>query len=48
MVEHMNALGNRLSYNAVKLILIRNYDGGRECCMHDPYGMLWHFGELYE
>jgi len=33
-------------YNGVKLTPIREYDWGRECFMHDPSGILWHFGEF--
>jgi hypothetical protein len=33
-------------YQGVKLTPIRNYDWGRECFMHDPSGILWHFGEF--
>lgn len=35
-------------YEGVKLTPIRNYDWGRECFMHDPSGVLWHFGEFYK
>lgn len=33
-------------YKNVKLTPIRNHDWGRECFMHDPSGILWHFGEF--
>lgn len=33
-------------YEKVKLTAIRQYDWGRECFMHDPSGILWHFGEF--
>lgn len=33
-------------YEGVKLTPIRIYDWGRECFMHDPSGILWHFGEF--
>lgn len=33
-------------YENVKLTPIRNYDWGRECFLHDPSGILWHFGEF--
>jgi len=35
-------------YKNVRLTPIREYDWGRECYMHDPSGILWHFGELYK
>lgn len=33
-------------YNGVKLTPIRTEDWGRECFVHDPSGVLWHFGEF--
>ena len=33
-------------YEGVKLTPIREYDWGRECFLHDPSGILWHFGEF--
>ncbi|MCZ4225557.1 VOC family protein [Pedobacter rhodius] len=33
-------------YKNVKLTPIRNEDWGRECFLHDPSGILWHFGEF--
>ena len=33
-------------YQGVKVTPIRNYDWGRECFLHDPSGVLWHFGEF--
>ena len=33
-------------YKKVRLTSIKNYDWGRECFMHDPSGVLWHFGEF--
>lgn len=33
-------------YEGVKLTPIRNLSWGRECFMHDPSGILWHFGEF--
>ena len=34
-------------YEGVKLTPIREYDWGRECFLHDPSGILWHFGEFF-
>ncbi|GGE60996.1 hypothetical protein EV200_10553 [Pedobacter psychrotolerans] len=31
-------------YETVKLSSIRNEDWGSECFLHDPSGILWHFG----
>jgi len=33
-------------YEGVRLTPIRTYDWGRECFVHDPSGILWHFGEF--
>jgi hypothetical protein len=35
-------------YENVKLTPIRNDYWGRECFLHDPSGILWHFGEFKE
>ncbi len=40
------ALDLATKYKGVKLTPIRKYDWGRECFMHDPSGILWHFGEF--
>jgi catechol 2,3-dioxygenase-like lactoylglutathione lyase family enzyme len=33
-------------YEGVRVTPIQNYDWGRECFVHDPSGILWHFGEF--
>jgi hypothetical protein len=33
-------------YEKVKLTPIREESWGRECFLHDPSGVLWHFGEF--
>jgi len=35
-------------FKTVKLTPIREEDWGRECFLHDPSGVLWHFGEFNE
>ncbi len=54
-VEDVNNYWNRLlaldltaKYKSVKLTPVREYDWGRECFLHDPSGILWHFGEFYK
>ena len=42
------ALNLTAKYNRVKLTPIRELDWGKECFMHDPSGILWHFGEFYK
>ena len=34
-------------YEGVKLVPIQVNDWGRECFLHDPSGILWHFGEFF-
>jgi hypothetical protein len=33
-------------YEHVRVTPIKEYDWGRECFVHDPSGILWHFGEF--
>jgi len=33
-------------YKRVKLTPVRRFDWGKECYVHDPSGILWHFGEF--
>ncbi|MFT5167899.1 MAG: hypothetical protein ACI8P3_003137 [Saprospiraceae bacterium] len=33
-------------YKNVKLSPIKSFDWGRECFLHDPSGVLWHFGQF--
>jgi len=40
------ALDLTTKYKSVKLTTVREYDWGRECYLHDPSGILWHFGEF--
>lgn len=41
------ALDLPAKYQGVKLTPIRDDHWGRECFLHDPSGVLWHFGEFY-
>jgi len=38
------ALNLEKKFSGVKLTEIRNDSWGRECFLHDPSGILWHFG----
>jgi hypothetical protein len=40
------ALDLTSKYPGVKLTPVQNYDWGRECFLHDPSGILWHFGQF--
>ncbi|WP_284653566.1 glyoxalase [Flavobacterium terrisoli] len=33
-------------YEGARVTPIRNLDWGSECFLHDPSGILWHFGEF--
>ncbi len=46
--KELLALNLTNKYKNVKLIPIREQDWGRECFLHDPSGILWHFGEFYK
>ncbi|KQR94702.1 glyoxalase [Chryseobacterium sp. Leaf180] len=36
-----------LKYKNVKLVPVKTMDWGKECFLHDPSGILWHFGEFF-
>ena len=40
------ALKLTANYPGVRLTPARQYDWGKECFMHDPSGILWHFGQF--
>ena len=40
------ALNLTTKYQGVKLTPIRELDWGKECFLHDPSGILWHFGQF--
>ena len=42
--KELQALDLPSRYENVKLTAIRHFDWGRECFLHDPSGILWHFG----
>lgn len=35
-------------YQDVRVTPIRNMEWGKECFVHDPSGILWHFGEFFK
>ncbi|MGN6510709.1 MAG: VOC family protein [Chitinophaga sp.] len=45
--DELVTLGLPEKYKNVKLTPIRVEDWGRECFVHDPSGILWHFGEFF-
>jgi hypothetical protein len=46
--KELQSLGLDQRYKNVKLTPIREEVWGRECFMHDPCGVLWHFGEFHK
>lgn len=44
--KELLALDLTTKYPGSKLTPIKYYDWGRECFMHDPSGILWHFGQF--
>ena len=44
--KQLNDLHLPQKYTTVKLTPIRNEYWGRECFLHDPSGILWHFGQF--
>jgi catechol 2,3-dioxygenase-like lactoylglutathione lyase family enzyme len=42
----LQALDLAAKYDNVRLVPIRHLDWGSECFVHDPAGILWHFGEF--
>lgn len=45
--NELQALDLPSKYVGVRLTPARTYDWGRECFVHDPSGILWHFGEFF-
>ena len=52
-VENVEQFYNQLlalelptKYKGAKVTSIRNLDWGSECFLHDPSGILWHFGQF--
>jgi|SRR6185503_422111 len=44
--DELLALNLSAKYKGVRLTPIKSYAWGRECFVHDPSGILWHFGEF--
>ena len=44
--KELLALGLTNKYPGVRLTPVRQLDWGSECFMHDPSGILWHFGQF--
>ena len=46
--KELSALGLPSKYETVKVTPVRYYEWGKECFVHDPSGILWHFGEFFK
>ena len=44
--DELQEMGLRRKYKNVRLTPIRKENWGKECFMHDPSGILWHFGQF--
>lgn len=44
--KELQALELTAKYDTVKLVPVRVLPWGSECFVHDPSGILWHFGEF--
>lgn len=44
--HHITQLQLTEKYKSVRIIGIKTFDWGKECYVHDPSGILWHFGEF--
>jgi len=44
--EELVALNLTAKYETAKLTPIRTMEWGSECFLHDPSGILWHFGQF--
>jgi hypothetical protein len=45
--NELQALELQNKFKNVRLTPVQENDWGRECFLHDPSGVLWHFGEFY-
>jgi len=43
----LKALGLETRYEGVRVTPTRTMDWGKECFVHDPCGILWHFGQFF-
>jgi len=44
--KELLALNLTATYEDARLVPIKTLDWGSECFLHDPSGILWHFGEF--
>ena len=46
--DHLAGMELNRTYDDVKLLPLRTEHWGRECFLHDPSGVLLHFGEFFK
>ena len=46
--NELSALDLATKYKNVRLTPTRVHNWGKECYLHDPSGILWHFGEFFK
>lgn len=44
--DELESLALAEKYKGARLSAVREMDWGRECFLHDPSGVLWHFGQF--
>ncbi len=45
--DYLTGLGLPEKYETVRLTPVKTMPWGKECFVHDPSGILWHFGEFF-
>lgn len=45
--KELQSLNLTEKYEGVRLTPVRTMEWGKECFVHDPSGILWHFGEFF-
>ncbi len=43
----LTAMNLPAKYPGVRLVPVRREEWGKECFLHDPSGVLWHFGQFH-
>ena len=44
--KELDSLNLQVKYPGVRLVPVKDLDWGKECFLHDPSGILWHFGQF--
>ena len=45
--QELHSLNLTSRYENVRIEPVRKYEWGCECFLHDPSGVLWHFGQFF-